>query len=1240
MRWLLGALVGFGFAMLGLAAAQSADADLETVRARGWVHEDEGFARLVFDWTTPVGYSVRIEGDRLIVGFDRPAHFTLSRALGYLAPYIAGVDPASTDRQLVFDLTARWRLRHFTDGSKVAIDLFLPQPAAGGDPAPLTPVAKPFEPTPSTPAAPASAPTPTQTATVPAPPSAGAAAPDGPPPIVRLRVGEHDGFSRLVFDWPSTVGYRVTRSGDSATISFDAPGRLMLDGAVKQMPAIIRDFVAGTDEAHPSITFDLKPGTAIKDFRDGTHLVLDLKSGSATLAGTEAPAEPAAMPPAASAPLNILPDIASPAPASPSSSTTDPAKPIALPAHTTTAADLLADPNATTSMTPAKPAEPAALVEPPATMPTPEPPQPAPAAVPAPATNTTVAMATPATAPLAAPDGTAVVDVAVQASQQPEGFTLRFQWPAPARLALFRRAGALWIVFDQPARFDLAELAALPQTKLGGAQLVSGGPTAAIRLIGSDHLGAMPNLDGNDWVIDFKPRPEGPSSGLGIIQYVDPVAAGGNNRPTPRLQLRPAAPGPALAFVDPEVGDQLVVVPNGRAGEGVAQATVWPGFRLIPTIQGIAIEPHGDGVEVAATDQGITVGVAAAFGPASADIASRASEPAAADGSIVPAVERLFDLSAWRRDGEGTFTEVEAKLTRAVIDTPDNLRDLTRVDLARFYFAHGRTAEAGGLVDLVMHDRQSARSDAELLLISAASNLLIGQPDVARAQLENPTLRAEIEAEPWRGALAATAGEWDAAASDFVTAPTFLADYPQAVRAHLGMQAAEAAIRTLDTVGAAEWIDRLKDDVPDQATVDHLLYLEGLLAQAQGRTNEARDAWEKAVQSKDPETRARAGFALTELLVADGAMDADTAIGKLDHARYEWRDDGLEFRIEHLLAKLQLQTGRTREGLSLMRQLAADYPENPETPTLVKEMTAAFRGFFQTAGNRGVKPFEALALYDEFPELVPAGAEGDAIQQGLAERYLEMDLPDRAAPLLEDQVQHRLQGVDKARVGTRLAQVRMIDGKPELAIKALAETAADDLPPELASERRLIEADALYRLGRAPEALALLADSTDPAAGKLKVRIFWQLKEWKEAAGAIMALLADAKPEGLDADQVDYVQNLAVALTLADDKAGLAGLRQLYGAAMAETPNASAFQLLTTDLEAANAGDLAAKLAGVAALDAFMTDYRKRYVAPAAAAAAPQAATPPAGGTEQTAANTAPAASAAQPAAAPAASTP
>jgi len=1230
MRWLLGLLVGFGFAMLGLAAAQSAEGDVEAVHARGWVHADEGFARLVFDWEKPVGYRAKVEGEQLIVEFDRPARFAMARALELLAPFVGAADPASTERRLVFDLSGPFRIRHFTDGPKVAIDLFLPRPvgeqaappaAAKPEPpsAPVLPAprataapsasttateppatAAPVE-APAPPSPPAAAP---QLATVPAPAAAGAATvadTDGPPPIIPLRVGEHPGFSRLVFDWPKSVPYRLTRSGDSATIVFDAPGRLVLDGAVTRMPPAIVDFVAGTDQTHPSLRLDLKPGTTIKEFRDGTHLVLDLSAGGAPALPTASPQPLAPTEPAVAPPLNLLPEIAAaPTEAPPPH---HPARPSGLPANTRTVADLMADAEATTEPAPAAPA-----VDAPAVAPQP--------------VNTTVAMATPADVPLG-PDGSPDLPVAVRAAPHPEGFTLRFQWPMAARLALFRRAGALWIVFDRPAHFDLQELGTLPREALGRVDLLPAVPAAGMRLVGAEGLGATASLEGNEWVIDFAPRPEAPASRIPVVQFVDPVATGAAYKPVPRLQLRPSAPGPAVAFTDPEVGDQIMVVPTGRAGEGIAEAMSWPGFQLIPTVQGIAIEPRGDDVEVAASDQGITIGVASSLGPSSADLApTEAADSAEGDaGPAVPAVERLFDLPTWRRDGEGKFAEVETRLNRAVVDAPENTRDIPRVDLARFYFANGRPAEAGALVDLVLHDRQSAGSDPELLLISAASNLLLGRSDVARQQLEDPVLRAEIEAEPWRGALAAAAGQWDAAASDFLPAPTLLADYPSAVRQQLGMLAAEAAIRTLDTVGAREWLDRLKKDSPDQAMVDRLLYLDGLAAQSEGKGKEARDAWEKAVQSADPETRARAGFALVDLLAGEGAMDVKTAIGKLEEQRYQWRDDGLEFRIKHRLAQLYLESGRTRDGLGLMRQIASDFPENPETPLVVKEMTAAFRGFFATDGKAPIKPFEAVALYDEFPELTPPGAEGDKIQQGLAERYLEMDLPDRAAALLEDQVQHRLAGTDKARVGTRLAQIQMIDNKPEAAIKALAESDVPDLPAELLAERRLVEADALYRLGRLPDALAKLAAHPDRDAEKLQVRIFWEQKQWPEAANAIGALLVDTRPENLSAEAADHVQNMAVALTLAGDAAGLEALRQRFGAAMAETPNASAFQLLTTDLGAADAGDLASQLAGVARLDAFMTDYRKRYVEPA-----PAVEVTPAGAAEQAAATAAPAA--------------
>src|SRR5262249_46059042 len=126
--------------------------------------------------------------------------------------------------------------------------------------------------------------------------------------IVRLRIGEHAGYSRLVFDWPGTVSYRVTQSGDSATVSFEAPGRLMLDGAVNRMPEIIRDFVAGTNEMQPSLTLQLKPGTRIKDFRDGTRIVLDLSADGAASVAQAVPSDESS----SAAPLNLLPEIATP----------------------------------------------------------------------------------------------------------------------------------------------------------------------------------------------------------------------------------------------------------------------------------------------------------------------------------------------------------------------------------------------------------------------------------------------------------------------------------------------------------------------------------------------------------------------------------------------------------------------------------------------------------------------------------------------------------------------------------------------------------------------------------------------------------------------------------------------------------------------------------------------------------------------------------------------------------------
>src|SRR5262245_33687287 len=109
-----------GTLLLGIAIALAsvvAQAD-EAIRARGWVHQDKGFGRLVFDWTKPVGYSAKIEDQKLVIEFDRPASFNTSRALSLLSPYISSI-AEQTDRRLVLNLTGTWKLKSFTDSTRV-----------------------------------------------------------------------------------------------------------------------------------------------------------------------------------------------------------------------------------------------------------------------------------------------------------------------------------------------------------------------------------------------------------------------------------------------------------------------------------------------------------------------------------------------------------------------------------------------------------------------------------------------------------------------------------------------------------------------------------------------------------------------------------------------------------------------------------------------------------------------------------------------------------------------------------------------------------------------------------------------------------------------------------------------------------------------------------------------------------------------------------------------------------------
>ena len=108
---------------------------------------------------------------------------------------------------------------------------------------------------------------------------------------VRVRVGEHGGFDRIVFDWASKVTYRVESKGGLATIIFGQVGQLDLSGYRVNPPPFFRSVKTRSEGEGIAVDLEIPQGTELRHFQYGNSVVIDvLAPGTpkdAPAAGTE-----------------------------------------------------------------------------------------------------------------------------------------------------------------------------------------------------------------------------------------------------------------------------------------------------------------------------------------------------------------------------------------------------------------------------------------------------------------------------------------------------------------------------------------------------------------------------------------------------------------------------------------------------------------------------------------------------------------------------------------------------------------------------------------------------------------------------------------------------------------------------------------------------------------------------------------------------------------------------------------
>ncbi|MEQ9329438.1 MAG: tetratricopeptide repeat protein [Rhodospirillales bacterium] len=784
----------------------------------------------------------------------------------------------------------------------------------------------------------------------------------------------------------------------------------------------------------------------------------------------------------------------------------------------------------------------------------------------------------PETAPIeAAPD-----EPAVPVATGPS-VSISFEWRDPAAASIFMRNGFLWVVFDRRREFDLALLGRLGAGVAADIQQLPGERGSAVRMSIPPGYAPQVRKDGLLWIVDIAPGTMKPQQPIAVVPQVG-LASGS------RILLPVPEPSAPVMFVDPDVGDTITAIPVVPLGSGVVQSRDLRDMQILPTVQGIALIAYADDLLIQPTRTGALI-----TRPSGLTLSVENKEVAGESLGGTGNASRIFDLPVWA--GSGRFLDDKQRLFGAVATSRGSQRNPARLELARFFFANGLGAETMGVLGLMAESEPEVVSDPAFLALRGGARLLHGDLAGAREDLFNERLDGVDEVELWRGAVVAREGDLQRAGLPMRSGGAILADYPRTVKKRLALLGAEATLALGDATSAEEFLRMLNEEFPTARDDAKVKRLRGVLAELTGDYEEAINLWEQVENGTDRYARSRAALARVELLFRTEEIDARRATEELEKLRFVWRGDAFEFQLLRRLGDFYLEASNYRDALETYKSLVSNFPDSPDAKAVTQLMKDVFENLYLNDAADAIPPVTAISLYNEFRELTPGGTRGDELIRKLADRLVGVDLLPQAARILKDQVQTRLSGVEKARVGTRLALIQLLDQKAGQAIAALDESEASGLPEDLALQRLHIRARALIELDNFEEALNILSVDESRDANLLRAEIYTEMKDWQRAAIVFGRLVGNVDRRGEISEEIaQYALNWAIALALASDEQKLRDLRSRLGEAMNRTQLAEAFQLITA---AASDGlidyrTIENQVKDVEQFQDFMSNYRDR----------------------------------------------
>jgi len=805
-----------------------------------------------------------------------------------------------------------------------------------------------------------------------------------------------------------------------------------------------------------------------------------------------------------------------------------------------------------------------------------------------------------------------------------DGPTLEFPWNARTALATFQREKDIWLLFDRASTIDMARLTSIMPNGVTAVKRFHLPNHTVLRLSTDKPLYPHVTTERGTyrWRVQLSEAPAMPLNDTEMF----PSADTGDTQ----LVFKLFDVADPVSFYDPTVGDRWLLAPAYESGRGFSATHRYPGFVVEQTSQGLVVRTEDDGLTLARTRAGIKLsragGLAVSeklpFLPGQRTVNTLGSQ----SKNVILAYDKYFlpdaSLDQMRQD-------IMQRLVRAVDGTAR--ADLLR-QLAGMYVAQGFGPEASTILTEIRTLYPDYYTKEHLAVMQAASAFIADRMAEAAYYINDASLADVKEAALWRDAIGlfATmtppapkteekpkdetsdtpedAKEKEEAAPAPVTimlTPTFdylhystdfLNYYPPRLRQRLAVVAADRYLQLGDAAAAVKVFDQLNEDGILKPVQPYAEYLFGEVAASRDRPEQALKTWKRLIdEDKDTYITARARFSTITLKYSQGMIPLDEAIRQLNGLRMAWRGDNLERELLSYLGQLYVDNAQYDEALRIWKELLIAFPNDPATLDITTKMASLFERLYSEGLADEMEPLKSLALFYEFRDLTPVGSRGDVMIQKLADRLAAVDLLDRAIQLLEHQVKQRTEGLDRARVGARLALLYLIDNKPANALNALESSNYGDMTEELRRLRVQLAAQALAKNHQESEALATLSDDTTPRGEQLKLDILWQMQDWPSVINQAEDMLALRKDltKPLSRQEQEILIQLALAYSFEKDYTQLSYLRDYYlNLIPKDSEFKDTFTYLTNDTAPLDADDVALLTNQISHTQNFLSSFR------------------------------------------------